>query len=596
MTEANVGAPQRAPVQGEQQRPQINWRGVLWQMFIFYMIFNFFTGSKSPPTDPVTGKKLPPFRPYFSTGTTMHLKVYTSYEQEVYDNTELHLLWEESYLTFDWNENNLREKNFTLPVSKELLNNQTLWAHIFLYRSRPNYKLNPLTDIDSLDGVYQVSPLTVFRPKKQEKFVKNLITGETEGEEEQKKPEETLVSKTEPLISHWKPSLTLSLVYDVSSYQRNSIPQQISQHLTFRDGYYLPILFINDFWIFNEKYLEINSTVETLPLEARIEILSMMKFQFTIQMEESLNMQRSMGTTDSEADDFKRLLVETNPYLLGLTVVVTLLHMIFDTLAFKNDIQFWKDNKSLEGLSVRTIFLNCFCQIVIFLYLLDNDTSWVVLLSAGVGLLIEFWKVTKASDVSVHYWGKIPYFKFADKETYKSKTKEFDELAMKYLSYILYPLILGYSIYSLYYQKHKSWYSWVLNSLVGTVYTFGFIMMTPQLWINYKLKSVAHLPWKVFMYKALNTFIDDLFAFIITMPTMHRLSCFRDDLIFFIYLYQRWIYPVDKTRVNEYGQHFDDSNETEKKSDSKDSSGESTDVSKSAQTETNQTNESKKTK
>lgn len=68
-------------------------------------------------------------------------------------------------------------------------------------------------------------------------------------------------------------------------------------------------------------------------------------------------------------------------------------------------------------------------------------------------------------------------------------------------------------------------------------------MMTPQLFINYKLKSVAHLPWRAFVYKALNTFIDDLFAFIIKMPTLHRLSCFRDDIIFFIYLYQRWIYP-----------------------------------------------------
>jgi hypothetical protein len=29
----------------------------------------------------------------------------------------------------------------------------------------------------------------------------------------------------------------------------------------------------------------------------------------------------------------------------------------------------------------------------------------------------------------------------------------------------------------------------------------------------------------------LNTFIDDLFAFIIRMPTMHRISCFRDDVV-----------------------------------------------------------------
>lgn len=30
-------------------------------------------------------------------------------------------------------------------------------------------------------------------------------------------------------------------------------------------------------------------------------------------------------------------------------------------------------------------------------------------------------------------------------------------------------------------------------------------------------------------------------------------AVFRDDLVFLIYLYQRWIYRVDKSRANEYG-------------------------------------------
>ena len=53
-------------------------------------------------------------------------------------------------------------------------------------------------------------------------------------------------------------------------------------------------------------------------------------------------------------------------------------------------------------------------------------------------------------------------------------------------------------------------------------------MMTPQLFINYKMKSVAHLPWRMMTYKALNTFIDDMFAFIIKMPMMYRIGCLRD--------------------------------------------------------------------
>ena len=95
--------------------------------------------------------------------------------------------------------------------------------------------------------------------------------------------------------------------------------------------------------------------------------------------------------------------------------------------------------------------------------------------------------------------------------------------------------------------------------------------MTPQLFINYRLKSVAHLPWKFFMYKALNTFIDDLFAFIIKMPTLHRMSCFRDDIVFVVFLYQRWVYRVDKSRMNEFGQKFDEA-AAEGTSDTKDES------------------------
>uniref|UniRef100_A0A7S0J5X7 Cleft lip and palate transmembrane protein 1 n=1 Tax=Calcidiscus leptoporus TaxID=127549 RepID=A0A7S0J5X7_9EUKA len=115
-------------------------------------------------------------------------------------------------------------------------------------------------------------------------------------------------------------------------------------------------------------------------------------------------------------------------------------------------------------------------------------------------------------------------------------------------------LVVGYALHSLVTCYFRSWYSWLLESLVALVYGCGFIVMTPQLFINYRLKSVAHLPWKFFMYKALNTFIDDLFAFIIKMPTLHRMSCFRDDIVFAVFLYQRWIYKVDRSRVNEFGQ------------------------------------------
>ena len=65
-------------------------------------------------------------------------------------------------------------------------------------------------------------------------------------------------------------------------------------------------------------------------------------------------------------------------------------------------------------------------------------------------------------------------------------------------------------------------------------------------------------------YKFLNTFIDDLFAFTIKMPTLHRLATLRDDVIFFVYLYQMYMYKVDYSRINEFGQGGEDEEVEEK--------------------------------
>lgn len=65
------------------------------------------------------------------------------------------------------------------------------------------------------------------------------------------------------------------------------------------------------------------------------------------------------------------------------------------------DIQFWNKNKSMEGLSAKSVVVNFISQLIVFLYLLDNDTSWMILASSGVGVCIEFWKIGKAMHIEV---------------------------------------------------------------------------------------------------------------------------------------------------------------------------------------------------
>jgi hypothetical protein len=187
-----------------------------------------------------------------------------------------------------------------------------------------------------------------------------------------------------------------------------------------------------------------------------------------------------------------------------------------------------------------------------------------------MGIVLEFWKITTVVNVRIRDAPNsiIPYrIAFEDKHVLsdtEEKTKEYDAVAFKYLYMVAIPLLFAYAGYSLKYETHKSWYSFVIATLVGSVYAYGFLMMVPSLYINYRLKSVAHMPAKAMTYKFLNTFIDDLFAFTIKMPTLHRLATLRDDVIFFVYLYQSYKYKVDFTRVNEFGQGGDEEELEEK--------------------------------
>ena len=59
---------------------------------------------------------------------------------------------------------------------------------------------------------------------------------------------------------------------------------------------------------------------------------------------------------------------------------------------------------------------------------------------------------------------------------------------------------------------------------------FGFILMTPQLYMNYRLKSVDHMNWRGMEYRFITTIIDDLFAFMVTMPAFRRVLQRRLDI------------------------------------------------------------------
>ncbi|XP_062501860.1 lipid scramblase CLPTM1L-like [Corticium candelabrum] len=437
--------------------------------------------------------------------------------------------------------------NISLPLTTR--RNGSLFAHIFVA------KAGELSVSDSTWTSSIVVPLTQMTVKKAETM--SLLSEQTNDTVESISTEAV---QSDVPVSHWRTKLTVHIMETPISFSRSKgYPGELRDHVRFTVGYkYLPVVYVDELSILLKHLHPIDSDSEEMPLEIRYSSISIGLLRMWLSMQNSLSMMSRLGFTENDIDQVKGIFVDTNLYFLALTFLVSAFHILFDFLAFKNDISYWRERKSMVGLSSRSVAWRCFSQLVIFVYLLDEKTSLLVIVPAGISSVIEVWKVWKAFKIEIKWNGWMPTLKTGDSSDVEKETEKLDSEAMRYLMYLLIPLVALGAVYCLVYLQYKSWYSWFVHSLVNGVYAFGFIFMLPQLFLNHKLKSVAHLPWRVFMYKAFNTFIDDLFAFIIAMPTSHRVACFRDDIVFVVFLYQRWLYPVDMKRVNEFGRSYDD--------------------------------------
>ncbi|KAL8610919.1 Cleft lip and palate transmembrane protein 1 like protein [Nucella lapillus] len=581
---ANVGSADVNPTQNgtvnpqgaqEQQPQQGTWsvvKTLVIRMLFIYFIASMFRRSPTTPANDTSDTGSSGIRPsanLFEKGTVMDMYVYLSEEEDFKDfKNEDALFWVQKGLTYgDWengpNSDGSFEKSGQIEVSVTLQNNGSMFLHVYLVKEgkSPDPADKPQKLYSKKNTVYKSKRLNKFKKRRFQSTV-NLLTGSTDVHPDLQQKEN---KSSFEILSHWHPNLTINILDDHSPWIRGSVPQPLDEHIDFYPGSnkYYPVVYLNDYWNLNSDYMPINDTTKVLNLTLTYNPISLFKWQMYAAQSMRNKWTSMLGSdfaedSDEDQDSLKTAFLETSPYLLGMTIVVSILHSVFEFLAFKNDIQFWRSRKSLEGLSVRSVFFNVFQSLIVLLYVMDNDTNTIVKISIFVGLCIEIWKINKVVNIQrvpgEKMLGVLPRIKMEFKSTYTSSaTKQYDMMAFRYLSWLLYPLLAFYSVYSLVYQEHKGWYSWVLSMLYGFLLTFGFIMMTPQLFINYKLKSVAHLPWRMLTYKALNTFIDDIFAFVIKMPTLYRLGCLRDDVIFFIYLYQRWIYRIDPKRVNEFG-------------------------------------------
>lgn len=238
-----------------------------------------------------------------------------------------------------------------------------------------------------------ISELTRFLPKKRVRKGKKLIGGD-ESSATEDEPDLSLLPKE--IVAHWATNLTLTIISNggkavISQLHPAAQPHYLivpSTATTSTPKYYPPV-FPNDFWLLRENIYPINATDAKLPLHVQYHAIGAMKFQMFASLGQGFEAAAASqgGGTGAEMDEVKRMLTETSPWLLITTALVTVLHMVFEMLAFSSDVKHWrKKDKDLVGVSLNTILTNCFVQLVILLYLQDSseETSMMILFTQGM--------------------------------------------------------------------------------------------------------------------------------------------------------------------------------------------------------------------
>ena len=199
---------------------------------------------------------------------------------------------------------------------------------------------------------------------------------------------------------------------------------------------------------------------------------------------------------EAELDEIRHLIDDERVYRFALSTVISTVHLWLDYLAFRVEVGFYVGRRDMGGISVSSVVWRFLCSLIIFLYLADGGlTSWLILVSVGSGVAVDAWKAYRI--LQPRPCRSFPYVAVRDPSNLSGlerRTRSYDSIATAYLGMLLYPLIVGSALYARRFYRYASWYSWLVSNLANAVYTFGFIALCPQLYVNYRLKSVAHLP------------------------------------------------------------------------------------------------------
>jgi hypothetical protein len=333
----------------------------------FYRIFH----PHFPDVDENSGRTITKFNNRIRPGTRLRAQIFVSDKNRPPPkNSEP--AWEFEF-PYDWNGFESQSKSMKVTVPPGLLDKeQNVRLYAYVGFAAPAGKADKAGK--ALDHFAESTGGFIKYTKEPEEVPKyKLLSGERCEEHV-----EPLYGRKQQ-VARGLPKLQVRLVYDETRYPSNWMRQD-----------YYPNLFVDEFWMTDDQLIKLNATENAFEPEVSFDLMSSGRWRFQHQMEASFKMNAELFGDDSqEMLQMRDLFANTHPYLLTATIVVSFLHIIFEFLAFKNDVSFFANtdtDKLNTYISIQSIVLGIFCQFVLMLYLYDEQANLLVRRTADTAL------------------------------------------------------------------------------------------------------------------------------------------------------------------------------------------------------------------
>jgi hypothetical protein len=104
---------------------------------------------------------------------------------------------------------------------------------------------------------------------------------------------------------------------------------------------------------------------------------------------------------EESLDEMKEMLFTNSVYLIALTVILSNVQTFMRIFALKNEYSFWKNIENNQGISLKILFIELGIDILLALYLLDNDSSRLVIIFTFVDGLVTVWKISRTFKIKI---------------------------------------------------------------------------------------------------------------------------------------------------------------------------------------------------